>query len=67
MADPLKRRDFIKNMSLAGASIALTNPVSAKPSLPGSIAIGLGMIISLFHLTKASEQSIYREAMAPRY
>ena len=36
MTDPLKRRDFIKTLSLAGASIAIANPVSAKAPLPGS-------------------------------
>ena len=36
MTDPLKRRDFLKTLSLAGASIALANPVSAKASAPGS-------------------------------
>src|SRR4029077_18647782 len=36
MTDPLKRRDFIKTLSLASASIAIANPVSAKASLPGS-------------------------------
>src|SRR5690242_16446551 len=35
MADSLKRRDFIKNLSLAGASIAIANPVSAKGYLNG--------------------------------
>src|SRR5215510_13170302 len=29
MSDPLKRREFIKNLSLAGASIAITNYTSA--------------------------------------
>jgi hypothetical protein len=36
MTDPLKRRDFIKTLSLAGASFALANPVSAKAALPGN-------------------------------
>jgi hypothetical protein len=36
MTDPLKRRDFIKTLSLAGASIAIANPVSAKTPLAGS-------------------------------
>jgi hypothetical protein len=36
MTDPLKRRDFIKTLSLAGASIVISNPVSAKTSLPGN-------------------------------
>jgi len=35
MTDPLNRRDFIKTLSLAGASIAIANPVSAKAPLPG--------------------------------
>ena len=35
MTDSLKRRDFIKTLSLAGASIAFANPVSAKAPLPG--------------------------------
>jgi len=36
MADPLKRRDFIKNLSLAGASIAIAHHVSADATLPGN-------------------------------
>jgi hypothetical protein len=36
MTDPLKRRDFIKTLSLAGASFAIANPVSAKAPLPGN-------------------------------
>jgi hypothetical protein len=35
MGDFLKRRDFIKNLSLAGASIAIANPVSPKGYLNG--------------------------------
>jgi len=35
MTDPLKRRDFIKTLSLAGASIVIANPVSAKAHLDG--------------------------------
>src|SRR5690349_17149018 len=30
MTDPLKRREFIKTLSLAGVSIAIADPVSAK-------------------------------------
>jgi len=30
MSDPLKRRDFIKNLSLAGASIAIRNTISPE-------------------------------------
>lgn len=36
MPDPLKRRDFIKNVSLAGFSFAVINPVSAKAFIPQS-------------------------------
>src|SRR3954469_13573672 len=36
MTDPLKRRDFIKTLSLAGASFAIANPVSANIPLPGN-------------------------------
>ena len=35
MADSIKRRDFIKTVSLAGATIAIATPVSAKEFLPG--------------------------------
>ena len=35
MTDSLKRRDFIKTLSLAGASIAITNNVSISTP-PGS-------------------------------
>lgn len=34
MADLIKRREFIKNASVFGASIAIVNPVSAKTFLP---------------------------------
>jgi hypothetical protein len=34
MADLIKRREFIKNASVFGASIAIANPVSAKTFLP---------------------------------
>src|SRR5678815_6118789 len=36
MTDPVKRRDFIKTLSLASASIAMASPVSANVSSPGS-------------------------------
>ena len=36
MTDPLKRRDFIKTLSLASASIAMAGPVSVNASSPGS-------------------------------
>jgi hypothetical protein len=36
MADPIKRRDFIKAASLFGTSIAIVNPVSAGSFLPGN-------------------------------
>jgi len=36
MADPLKRRDFIKNLSLAGASIAISHHVPADGTSPGN-------------------------------
>src|SRR6478672_3523801 len=32
MADRLKRREFIKNVSLAGASVAITDVVAANPN-----------------------------------
>jgi len=35
MTDSIKRRDFIKNLSLAGASVAIANPLSAEAYLPG--------------------------------
>ena len=35
MSDSIKRRDFIKTASLAGASIAIANPVYAVRFLPG--------------------------------
>ncbi|MDP4265402.1 MAG: alpha-galactosidase [Bacteroidota bacterium] len=36
MADPIKRRDFIKTASLFGASIAIADPASAGSFLPGN-------------------------------
>src|SRR5215470_1101739 len=35
MADPLKRRDFIKSLSLAGASIAMVDHMPANAFLAG--------------------------------
>jgi hypothetical protein len=37
MTDPLKRRDFIKTLSLVSASVAMAGPVSVNASSPGSV------------------------------
>ena len=39
MTDSIKRRDFIKTTSIVGATIAVTNPVSALPFQKGSNSI----------------------------
>ena len=67
MTDPLKRRDFIKTLSLAGASFAIANPVSAKAALPGNEINEIKNDTLLFHLTKRKERSISTETMERLY
>jgi hypothetical protein len=67
MTDPLKRRDFIKTLSLAGASIVIANPVSAEAPLPGSEPNEIKNDYFTVSFDKRKERSTFPETMKRFY